>query len=315
VARDFRNEFSWSFTRHKIFHECRRQYYHNYYGYWNGWSEGAPERARLTYRLKKMQSFPMWLGDVVHRMIERILGDLRNRELNSIERYQRQARDILNREWKQSIDKKWMWKPKYNLNLFEHYYDGPEPTADDRVAGRDKVYDCLEHFMESDVFADLAALRPQQWKSVEKLDQFPIGDHPAFAKIDCAVVTADGALTIYDWKTGKQTETTATQLGCYALYAFHTWHTPAEQQRLVCYYLHPDVVESHTPTPQEMIETKDFALGSMAEMIDSLDSSADENRADEERFAMASRRTTCRRCFFREVCFDTLEWTEEMEGG
>ena len=39
---DIRNAFSWSFTRHRTFQDCRRAYYLNYYGYWNGWSNDDP---------------------------------------------------------------------------------------------------------------------------------------------------------------------------------------------------------------------------------------------------------------------------------
>jgi hypothetical protein len=305
------NQFSWSFTRHKLFHECQRAYYHQYYGYWDGWTDSAPDRARLTYRLKNMKTLPMWLGDIVHRMVERILVDLRNRELNTLESYQKQSRDILNREWLQSVEKKWQWKPKYNLNLFEHYY-GLEISAEERGAAREKVYRCLAHFMGSPLFEQLGALRPEQWKSIEKLEQFVVGERPVYVKIDCAT-GSDGALTIHDWKTGKETEETIAQLGCYALYAYHVWRIPLEKQRLVSFYLDGNTVQEHVPTAAELIETKDFILSSMEKMIAMLDSGAEKNEASEEKFPMATRRSQCRRCFFRERCFGTREWKPEME--
>jgi hypothetical protein len=303
---EFRNTFSWSFSRHRMFSECRRQYYLNYYGYWNGWSNDAADAARLAYRLKKMQSLPMWLGDLVHRMIERILGDMRNQELNALAAYQRQTRNWMNREWGQSVEKKWQWKPKYNLNLFEHYY-GVDIAPEQRVAAKEKVFRCLEHFMDSDLFLTLDALKPTEWKSVEKLDQFVVGEQPVFVKVDCAAAH-DDVMTIYDWKTGKETDDTAVQLGCYALYAYHVWHVPIEKQRLVSYYLDGDTVREHTPEAPELIETKDFILNSMEEMIAALDSGADDNIATRDNFPMTDRRSMCQRCFFRECCFGTKEW-------
>lgn len=296
-----------------MFGECRRRYYWNYYGYWNGWSPDAADAARLAYRLKKMQSLPMWLGDLVHRMIERILGDLRNRELNTLERYQKQARDLMNREWKQSLEKKWRWKPKYNLNLFEHYY-GVDLSAEERLAAREKVFACLANFMRSDLFFELDALKPTAWKSVEKLDQFVVGEQPVFVKIDCAVAGEDG-LAIYDWKTGKESADVVTQLGCYALYAYQVWRVPVERQRLVSFYLASDKLTEHRPTAEELIETKEFALQSMSEMIAASDSSADENKASVDNFPMTERRGVCRNCFFRESCFGTREWPVEGEAG
>jgi len=304
------NQFSWSFTRYKVFNECRRQYYHHYYGYWDGWNDAAPDRARLTYRLKNMMSAPMWVGDLVHRMVERIVGDLRNRELNSLDSYPKQARTLLNREWTQSIEKKWQWKPKYNLNLFEHYY-GVEITPEERIAVRDKVYRCLENFMGSEIFAELGDLRPDDWKSLEKLEQFVVGDAPVFLKIDCAV-GREGILTIYDWKTGRESEETAVQLGCYALYAFHVWRVPPEKQRLISFYLASNEVRQHAPSAEGLIETKDLILRSMQEMAAVLDSSIEKNRATEENFPMTPRRSTCQRCFFRELCFSTREWNADV---
>ncbi len=302
---NIQNNFSWSFTRHKSFEECPRQYYYNYYGYWNGWNADAPDQARLAYRLKKVQTLPMWLGSLVHEMIERILGDLRNRELNTLERYQQQARERMNREWMQSLEKKWQWKPKYNLNLFEHYY-GLEITPDQRGQARDKVFTSLANFMRSDVFQRLEALRPGEWKTVEQLDQFPVHDQPVYIKIDCATC-ADESLTIYDWKTGRETDDTLTQLGCYALYAFQTWHVPLDRQKLVSFYLASDVVRENVPTAAEVIQTKEFIMGSMEAMIAALDSDAKKNLASEEKFAMTDNRNTCRRCPFREICFGSRE--------
>jgi hypothetical protein len=305
---DLRNEFSWSFTRHKTWVECRRQYYWNYYGYWNGWSDNAPDEARLAYRLKKMQSLPMWLGDLVHRMIERILGDLRNRELNRIDRYQEQARDIMNRQWLQSVERKWMWKPKYNLNLFEHYY-GLEVTKEDRLAARDKVFACLAHFFDSPIFEALSALPPGGWKSLEVLEKFPVGDLPVFVKIDCATQD-DSLLRIYDWKTGKATEDTQTQLACYALFARQVWNIPLERQRLVSFYLEPSEIRELAPTVESLIETKDFILRSMEEMTGTLDGPIGENRLSIDACPMTDRKFRCRRCFFREICFCSREWSD-----
>lgn len=300
------NQFSWSFSRHKVFHECLRQYYYQYYGYWDGWNPDAPDRARLLYRLKNMASLPMWLGDVVHRMIERILSDLRNRELSPLESYQRQSRDILNREWVQSVEKRWQWKPKYNLNLFEHYY-GIEISPQTRAAARDKVYRCIENFMESPIFRELGALRPEAWKSIEKLEQFVVGDWPVFVKLDCAVA-GDGSLTIFDWKTGKESEEPIIQLGCYSLYAFHVWRVPLENQRLRLFYLDSGEIRESEVSPSDLIETREFIMKSMEEMTALLEPPASRNQVVEEKFPPLQRCSTCRRCFFREACYGTRDW-------
>ena len=318
MASVLRNNFSWSFSRHKVFEECRRRYFLQYYGSWNGWNADGPERARLAYRLKNMQALPMWVGSIVHRIAERILGDLRNREHRDLAAYQKQARDIMNREWKQSLDGEWMHKPKYNLNLFEHYY-GIEITAEERMAAKEKVFACLERLMSGDIFAEVGALRPAEWKSIEKLDQFTVGRHPVFVKIDCATRTepvpggAAGRLRIYDWKTGKETEDAAAQLGCYALYALQVWRVPLEEVELVLAYLASGETHRLVPAAADVLRTQDFMMASMDAMIATLDSSAEENVATQAKFPLTTRRSNCRRCFFREICFGTREWRDGIE--
>lgn len=308
----FENNFSWSFSRHRLFHDCRRAYWYNYYGSWGGWDADAPDEARLAYRLKQSVNMPMWLGDLVHRMAERILGDLQNRELNTVENYQKQMRKWMNREWLQSVEGKWKWKPKYNLNLFEHYY-GIEITAEERVAARDKVYRCIAHFMESPLFAELAALGPAEWKSIEKLDQFPVNDVPVFVKLDLATAPAENSVVVYDWKTGKRSDDTAVQLGCYALYAYQVWRIPLENQRLVSFYLDDNEVAEARPDASHLVETKDFILNSIEEMRATLDGPIEKNEATKENFPMTERRGKCRRCAYREMCFGTREWGEAQE--
>lgn len=303
---DFKNQFSWSFSRHKTFQECPRLYYYTYYGYWNGWDRDAPEKARLLYRLKKMQNIPMWLGDLTHRMIERILNDMRNRELNQLERYQQQVRKWMNQEWTQSVEGKWRWKPKWNLNLFEHYY-GIEISKEERLQARDKVFNCLKTFMESPTMDQLYHLPPEGWRSVEELESCQVGGEKVYIKIDCAT-QEEGNLVIYDWKTGKPTEDTLAQMYGYALYAHQVLHVPLDQQRLRAFYLDGNHLEEEIPTPENLVETKERILQSMESMIEKLESGSKDNVAQEENFPMTDQKGRCKRCFFREACYNTKEW-------
>ncbi len=73
----FKNKFSWSISRDRIFQACPRQYYFNYYGYWGGWDLNAPERTRQIYILKQLQNRFMWSGAKVHDFIKHTLTNLR----------------------------------------------------------------------------------------------------------------------------------------------------------------------------------------------------------------------------------------------
>ena len=68
--RPLENNFSWSFSRHRTFHDCPRKYWFHYYGSWEGWSDDAPAEAQELYRLKNITGLHLLAGDVVHRAIE-----------------------------------------------------------------------------------------------------------------------------------------------------------------------------------------------------------------------------------------------------
>ena len=72
----FKNEFSWSISRDRLFQTCPRQYYFNYYRYWGGWETDAAERTRQIYVLKQLKNRYMWAGAKVHDCIERTLTNL-----------------------------------------------------------------------------------------------------------------------------------------------------------------------------------------------------------------------------------------------
>jgi len=50
----FKNEFSWSISRDRVFQTCSRQYYFNYYGYWGEWEINVPQRVKQIYVLKQL---------------------------------------------------------------------------------------------------------------------------------------------------------------------------------------------------------------------------------------------------------------------
>ena len=71
-----RNEFSWSKSRDEVFMTCPRQYYFNYYAYWGGWQQNAPERTKQIYILKNLKNRYMWAGNNVHQCIKHTLKNL-----------------------------------------------------------------------------------------------------------------------------------------------------------------------------------------------------------------------------------------------
>jgi hypothetical protein len=131
---DFKNEFSWSPSRDRLFDRCLRAYYWRYYAHWNGWRSDAPEEARVAYRLGKQDSFPTWGGTIVHDVVEGAIKGLRDfhRPID-VERLHGEAKQRLRSGWVESRDGAWVRDPKRKVSLWEHYYGGPEDRSKERT--------------------------------------------------------------------------------------------------------------------------------------------------------------------------------------
>lgn len=99
-------ELSWSISRYDMFKKCKRKYYFNYYGYWNGWSIKAPKRTREIYYCKNIKTFDMILGLIIHNAAKKCWG---NNNINMRE-------DLISegiKEWNKILDET---KRKFYLN-------------------------------------------------------------------------------------------------------------------------------------------------------------------------------------------------------
>lgn len=298
------NQFSWSVSRDRLFHSCRRAYYYNYYGSWGGWEAGADQKTRQLYILKNMTSLEMWGGSIVHDVIaealrRRALKDtpIRTGEL------QARAREKLRGGWKEAVAKVWLKSPK-KTNLFRLYYgNGKNLPAEQTERAKKRVYGCLEAFANSPTLAEITAVSHLNWHPVDTLDSFSFDGLKLWCAIDFAYQDPAGKTRILDWKTGGEDEDSLRmQLACYAFYAADVWHVPIEQQRLMGVFLRDNArVSEYTLTPDILIETRQTIVDSAAEMRACL-IDAENNAAREEDFPVADSDRPCRRCSFREAC-------------
>ncbi len=68
--------FLWSWSRHRLFSHCQREYWFHYYGARNGWRPEADPRTAEIYRLKKLSGRSQWLGLLVHEAAATVLRGL-----------------------------------------------------------------------------------------------------------------------------------------------------------------------------------------------------------------------------------------------
>jgi CRISPR/Cas system-associated exonuclease Cas4 (RecB family) len=285
----FKNEFSWSISRDRIFQTCPRQYYYNYYGYWGGWDTGAPERTRQIYVLKQLQNRYMWAGAKVHDCIERTLTNLRRGiAVLDVDRIVEITLNKMREEFRSSREKRYLSHPK-TCALFEHEYEVPISDADWKKTA-DNMEQCLRNFYSSETFDMLKDLPQQMWLEVEDFSSFNLDSTKIWAILDCSFRTDDGGGTIIDWKTGrKMSDDVSMQLSCYAMYAMEKWGIGPEKVKLIEYNLLANKDMEFSVSGADIESTKTYISGSIADMQSML-IDVDDNVPKEERSISNGRR-------------------------
>ena len=215
----FKNEFSWSISRDRVFQICPRQYYFNYYGYWGGWEINAPQRVKQIYILKQLKNRFMWTGEKVHDCIKHSLTNLRRGiSVLDVDQIIDITLNQMREEFRSSREKRYHIKPK-TCALFEHEYE-LTISDDDWKKTADNMEQCLRNFYASETFDMLKELPRKMWLEVEDFSSFNLDNTKIWAVLDCSFRTEDGGITIIDWKTGRSmSEDISMQLSCYAMYA------------------------------------------------------------------------------------------------
>jgi hypothetical protein len=298
---EFRNEFSWSKSRDEIFRTCPRKYYFNYYAYWGGWQQNAPERTKQIYILKNLKNRYLWKGDHVHRCIKHTLKNLqRGIAVLDVDQIISITIDKMRDDFRSSKNKRYLTYPK-SCAFFEHEYDMDLPDAEWKKVA-ENVKQCLRNFYGSEIFALLKDLPQEKWLEIEDFSFFYLDGIKIWAVLDCSFRTDDG-ITIIDWKTGRATsKDISLQLSCYAMYGQDKWRVKPENIRLIEYNLLSDQKAEFTITEGEIKDTASYIKGSVADMR-SLLLDVDNNVPKDEKFFKKVEDDRIRdRCNFKKVC-------------
>lgn len=298
---ELKNEFSWSKTRDEVFKTCPRQYWFAYYGYWNGWFEDAPERARQIYILKNLKNRHVWAGEKVHECIQRSLNNIRRGiKVLPVDEIVSITLDQMRGEFRSSRAKNYLKNPK-TCALFEHEY-GIDVTEDQWKEMAQNVETCLKNFYASDIYNGLKSHLKEGWLEVEEFSSFHLYDIKINLAIDCAIKEGNEVI-IYDWKTGKSiSEDLPIQLSCYALYAIEKWHISPQSLKIIEYNLSFNKTSWFSVTRGEIEDIKGYIRGSIKDMESLLADVENNIPLEEDRFNKVEDEQVSQRCNFRKVC-------------
>ena len=298
----FKNEFSWSISRNRVFQTCPRQYYFNYYGYWGGWETDAPVRTRQIYILKNLKNRYMWAGEKVHSCIKHTLINLqRGISVLDVDQIVDITLNQMREEFRSSREKRYLTHPK-TCALFEHEYEVPISDADWKKTA-DNMELCLRNFYSSETFGMLKQLPQQMWLEVEDFSSFNLNTTKIWAVLDCSFRTEDGGITIIDWKTGRSmSDNISMQLSCYAMYAMEKWGVDPEKVKLIEYNLLANQGAEFNIAAAEIDNTKTYIAGSIADMQSLLVDVEENVPKEEEAFQKVEDDRIRSSCNFRKVC-------------
>lgn len=296
--------YAWSNSRVKTLRECAWKYYLTYNEAWEGWLASAPQEKQRAYLLKKMTNLPMWIGSLVHDIIEEIIQTGRKSgEWKTLEQAQHDGIQALRKGWKQSKNKQWQNSPK-KINLAEHFYQ--EKLDPDKLATyKQKVLSSLKAFYDMPLFKILQNLKKEDWLTIEDFAKFSLNTgEEVTVKIDCGF-RYKGKIYLLDWKTGRVSDNVIDQLVTYSMYALKQgWATKPEDVVIIPVYLaayaelgekatpHLDVTMKHIRRQAGIIRSE-YPL--LKESFEHKDDPAYFPKTDDIEH-------TCQRCFFRDMC-------------
>mgnify|MGYP000185013524 CR=1 FL=1 len=325
---DFKNEFSWSNSRHNTFKDCKRKYYFQYYGFWNGWDEDAPERVRSIYRLKKLKNRHMWKGTLIHEAIAFLIKSrLEGKRLDK-EDFKEAVVKRMRNQYRTSNSGAYKTDPKNNFGLLEHEYG--EDIADKTwQLLKESVIRSIVNFRGSKYWEkaksmsieDCLALEgdlkssENTWKNISPdlntwmdlpsgpaSDSFLVEGIKDWVKIDFAYREKDGSISLIDWKSGNSNaKPDPTQLNIYGYYASEVWDVPEEKINLIAYNVNQDEQYDRTFSKEGKQETRKKVLNSVEQMKEML-VDEDANEAQEDDFPKKQNDNFCRHRRYRAVC-------------
>ncbi|MBN1430717.1 MAG: PD-(D/E)XK nuclease family protein [Anaerolineae bacterium] len=306
VEPDRWTAFSWSVSRHKMFEDCKRRYYLNYYGARRVREAKSPAISAVWW-LKQVTLLRTWIGTVIHHVAGLAVQAHRDEKqvnekglIDEATRYYREG--LLASERAAKHEGQW-------VVLFEHLYPG-ERFSVDRDAAEALVVDLTRTFLESDGYGFIKSLPPQAvrevdppFQSFEMIDVPVVGKLRIFAIPD--VLLHDGkAIYIIDWKTGDPaSENIHWQAGVYRLYAHEAYKLPAESIHVAIAALE-DTGESVDPPGgvPSLEDTRAFIGTSAQAMLDRLEDVA-LNTAAIASFPMTDDLEMCQQCGFKRACW------------
>ena len=299
-------EWSWSHSRRRVFQECPRMYFYQYYGSHGGWEDQAPDVAKLAYRLKQLSSLPLELGDAVHSSAAFAIQSARSGVgVPTLDTLQTKVRNQLNQAYMESKGRAaWERQPRRRKMLQEFYY-GTGLSDQSIKDAKERLELCLTNMLVCESFRQAVASPYVEVRELENFVTFPIQDTNIHAMPDLLYRLGDDTWTLTDWKTGQE-KLDEEQMNVYALYVQERHGVRAENIKARIEWLGGGKANTLTFSEKELHKCKANILDSIESMRNYLTDATTNRPRGRGEFPLRDDTSMCRYCKFYQLCADEV---------
>lgn len=289
----------WSVSRDKRLRNCPRKYYLFHFASRGALQPGATHRARELFILRTLRNRYMWVGEVVHNMIELCLSAWSRHENVSLEDLVERGTRTMRAHYAESLQGMYRERPMRALGLVEHEHRMPI-TREEWRERRDHMERCLRNFFALELTQTVRALPRWRWLALESSGTFEIDGAMIMVKPDLAWRDEEDRVVMVDWKTGvPHPADEEQQLAVYGLFAQRTWGLRADHMRAVVAYLSTGETREVRVEPRHL----EVAEAQISESLVRMRALVEPGERDDlSRFPMRENPDQCALCGFRKVC-------------
>ncbi len=295
------DRLSWSLSKDKRLRDCLRKYYLQHYVSRGGSQPTASPMARETFVLKSLRNRHMWVGEVVHEMIELALIAMRRGDGAPVEALVERGTRRMRAQYAESVQRLYRERPATACGLCEHEYQEAIPREEWKRQ-RDRMEQCLRNLFAMPLLAEVQNTPVWRWLALESLASFELDHATVLVKPDFAWRDAADRVVMVDWKTGKpRPEDEKLQIAVYGLFAQRAWGLKSEQMLGKVAYLETGELHEFVVDRQALNEAEAVIRASLKQMR-ALHADGMEPKYRWQSFPMTDSRATCGFCMFRRLC-------------
>ena len=293
--------FVWSVSRAKRLRDCARRYFLQHYGSRGGGKPGAPAEVRDVYVLKHLRNRHMWVGEVVHEMVELALGAWRRGDEVPVEALVERGTRRMRAQYAESMQGVYRERPRQACGLTEHEYRD-NISRDEWQAQRDRMERCLRNFFELELTASIRETPTWRWLALETTGSFDVDGTSVLVRPDFALRRDDDSVAIIDWKTGgAYPDDEWLQMAAYGVFARRAWGLGGARMVGTIAYLDDGETRELPIEEADLVRVQEVIRESIREMR-RLSAAAPPEGLDPDAFPKTEDRATCARCTFRRTC-------------